>query len=181
MTTLVRPDPRWHESWAATVRDFGDPAAMHGSGSRFVDGVEATESGCALFVRTVLACETPSPGCPQARQVPSTAYWITDGDDQEAGEVIGFLHLRHELDDHLLEEGGHIGYSIRPARRREGHAGRALALGLHRAAGLGIERVLVTCDVDNDASRRTIERNGGVLEDIRGTKRRYWIPTAGPG
>lgn len=45
-------------------------------------------------------------------------------------------------------------------------------------ASLGIHRVLVTCDADNLASRRVIERNGGVLEDQRGTKLRYWIPTA---
>ncbi|MBE1602632.1 putative acetyltransferase [Streptomyces stelliscabiei] len=40
-------------------------------------------------------------------------------------------------------------------------------------------RVLITCDDDNVASARTIERNGGVLEDVRttdeGIKRRYWI------
>ena len=172
MTTLVRPDTRWHESWTATVRDFGNLATMHGSGSWLVERVEPTELGCALFVRTVLEHETPSPG---GRTVANTAYWITDGDDEEPGEVVGFLHLRHELNDRLLEDGGHIGYSIRPARRREGHAGRALALGVGRAADLGIDRVLVTCDVDNDASRRTIERNGGALEDIRGNMRRYWI------
>jgi hypothetical protein len=169
---LVRPDARWHDSWAATVRDFGDPATMHGSGSRLVHGVEPTGPGCALFVRAVLAYERPSPG---GWMVANTAYWIADGDDEEPGEIIGFLHLRHELDDDLLEVGGHIGYSVRPARRREGHAGRALALGVRRAADLGIGAVLVTCDVDNDASRRTIERNGGALEDIRGNKRRYWI------
>ena len=37
--------------------------------------------------------------------------------------------------------------------------------------------MLVTCDVDNVGSRRVIEANGGVLEDVRGAKRRYWIPT----
>jgi predicted acetyltransferase len=171
MTTLVRPDVRWHESWAATVRDFGE-TAMHGSGRWLVGRPEPTESGCAQFVQTLLAHETPSR---ESAQVANTAYWIADGDDEEPGEVIGFLHLRHELNDFLREEAGHIGYSVRPARRREGHAGRALALGVRRAADLGIDRVLVTCDLDNDASRRTIERNGGVLEDIRGIKQRYWI------
>jgi len=38
----------------------------------------------------------------------------------------------------------------------------------------------VTCDDNNAASRRVIERCGGVLEDVRltesgGTTRRYWI------
>ena len=44
-----------------------------------------------------------------------------------------------------------------------------------RAKALGLDRVLVTCDEDNDGSRRTIERNGGVYEDSRKGKRRYWI------
>ena len=42
-----------------------------------------------------------------------------------------------------------------------------------------MDRVLLTCDEDNVASALTIERNGGVLEDVRdtdlGRKRRYWI------
>jgi predicted acetyltransferase len=48
---------------------------------------------------------------------------------------------------------------------------------LEVAADRGIQRVLVTCDVDNEASRRTIERNGGVYEDTREGKLRYWVPT----
>ena len=46
------------------------------------------------------------------------------------------------------------------------------------AAEHGLDRVLVTCDEDNVASRRTIERGGGVYEDSRNGKRRYWITTA---
>jgi predicted acetyltransferase len=50
-----------------------------------------------------------------------------------------------------------------------------LALALVEAKGLGLEQVLLTCDEDNDGSRLTIERNGGVYEDSRKGKRRYWI------
>jgi predicted acetyltransferase len=70
---------------------------------------------------------------------------------------------------------------VRPARRGQGHATRALALALDRAAELGIDRALVTCDFDNEPSRRTIERNGGVYEDRRADKLRYWIDTAARG
>jgi predicted acetyltransferase len=35
--------------------------------------------------------------------------------------------------------------------------------------------VLLTCDEDNAGSRATIEKNGGVYEDSRNGKRRYWI------
>lgn len=46
------------------------------------------------------------------------------------------------------------------------------------ACGLGIESALVTCDVDNVGSRKVIEANGGIFEDQRGGKFRFWVPTA---
>jgi predicted acetyltransferase len=42
----------------------------------------------------------------------------------------------------------------------------------------GIDPVLVTCDVDNEPSRRTIEGAGGVYENTREGKLRYWIPVS---
>jgi predicted acetyltransferase len=91
--------------------------------------------------------------------------------------VVGFLALRHALTAWLLEEGGHIGYSVRPVRRGQGHATRALELALRRSAELGLDRVLLTCDEDNEASARTIEHHGGVHEDTRNGTRRYWVET----
>ena len=107
--------------------------------------------------------------------MPCEFYWITDGAEED---VVGFLALRTRLNDWLFNEGGHIGYSVRPSRRREGHASRALGLAVRRAAELGIDSALVTCDEDNIASARTIEHNGGVYEDSRNGKRRYWVPTS---
>lgn len=75
--------------------------------------------------------------------------------------------------------GGHIGYGVRPSARGRGLATWALSVVLDEARQLGLKRVLVTCDDTNIASARTIERNGGQLEDTRDTElghtRRYWI------
>jgi predicted acetyltransferase len=176
MTALARPDVRLHRSWAATVTEFGS-GIMHGSGVWHGDGgpLDITEDGCAAFVAMVLPWSDPAFEPPEDR-VHSDYYWITDGHGADE-EVVGFLALRHRLTAWLLEEGGHIGYSVRPSRRGEGHAGRALGLAVRRSAELGLDRVLVTCDDDNLASARTIERNGGVYEDTRNGKRRYWIET----
>lgn len=165
MTQLVTPDARWHASWAASMREFGDEYP-HGSG---VGDPRPSydEQGCREFAASLLAWERETP---RPDWVTCTFLWITDGE-----EVIGSIAVRHRLTEWLLDQGGHIGYSIRPSRRREGHASRALAIGLDRARDLGLDRVLLTCDLDNDASRRTIEANGGVLEDVRGDRRRYWI------
>ena len=91
------------------------------------------------------------------------------------GQAVGFLNLRLRLNDYLLQEGGHIGYSIRPAARGKGLAKEQLRQGLQVAKSKNIKRVLVTCDSDNEASRAVILANGGALEDIRAGKERYWI------
>jgi len=79
----------------------------------------------------------------------------------------------------LLDARGHIGFSVRPSARRRGLATWAAGKVLDEAPRLGLERVLITCEEDNPGSRRPIEKNGGVLEDIRDTElgrtRRYWI------
>jgi predicted acetyltransferase len=168
VTSLLRPDVRLGESWAKAVAEFGDEA-MHGSGLWDFDPLDVSESGCAEVVAHLLSRGDPSVPLPDGI-VHSDYFWIAD----DCG-FVGYLALRHALTPHLLEEGGHIGFSVRPSRRREGHASRAVALALPRAAELGLERVLLTCDEDNEASRRTIERNGGVYEDSRKGKRRYWI------
>ena len=109
--------------------------------------------------------------------VPCTFFWVVD--DEEPDTYLGSASVRHRLTPFLLEVGGHIGYSVRPSARRRGVATEALRLLLPHAAALGIDPALVTCDVDNIGSARVIEANGGVLEDVRGDKRRYWLPTRG--
>ncbi|HYN65972.1 MAG TPA: hypothetical protein VES93_03725 [Ornithinibacter sp.] len=46
-----------------------------------------------------------------------------------------------------------------------------------RRGMIRLDPALVTCDVDNVGSAKVIEANGGVLEDVRGDKKRYWVPT----
>jgi len=99
-----------------------------------------------------------------------------------AGRIVGRVSLRHELNEFLTLFGGHVGYAVRPADRRRGYATMMLGQTLVRARALGLDRVLVTCDVDNVASAAVIERCGGVLENVQpgdarsGAKRRYWVP-----
>jgi predicted acetyltransferase len=167
MTLLVLPSLDLYDSWAACVAEY-EPGMLHGSGMwNLPDGLQTDtdRDTCEALVALLRRL-----GRPSGDRVPSDYWWIAEGD-----EVVGFLAIRHRLDDWLLEVGGHIGYSVRPSRRRQGHATRALGLALERSRELGIDRALVTCDDDNVASARTIESQGGVLEDVREDKRRYWI------
>lgn len=109
--------------------------------------------------------------------VASTMLWLID-----KNEFIGRAQIRHELNDFLLKHGGHIGYYIRPSKRKMGYGKKILELVLPKAKKLGLDRVLVTCDEDNIGSQKIIEANGGVLENIvesrrpgEPKKRRYWI------
>jgi predicted acetyltransferase len=81
-------------------------------------------------------------------------------------EIVGRVSLRYALNDVLRERGGHIGYVVLAAHRRRGYATEMLRQALLLAREHGIEEVIVTCDDNNVASARVIERNGGVLESL---------------
>ena len=178
MTELSDPDVRFQPSWADAMAEFAAAGEEqpHGSGLWDLDHVDVTAEGCGAVVAHLLAQRDPATELPEGK-VHCTYLWILDTGDG-ADEFVGFLALRHSLTPWLLEEGGHIGYAVRPSRRREGHATRALTLALGQAAALGLERVLLTVEEDNAGSRGVIEHAGGVYEDSRRGKRRYWIPTS---
>ncbi|QBD75666.1 GNAT family N-acetyltransferase [Ktedonosporobacter rubrisoli] len=109
-------------------------------------------------------------------QVPCSEFWLVEGN-----EYLGRLLLRHELNERLRQKGGHIGYAIRPSRRKQGYGKLILKHGLEQAKISGLKRVLLTSDKNNHSSRAIIESNGGILEDIIVVEGwpspvcRYWI------
>jgi predicted acetyltransferase len=108
--------------------------------------------------------------------VPRATFWL-----EHAGVIVGCVRLRYRLNVALEQEGGHVGYDVRPSARRRGFGTQALRLVLPEARARGISNVLVTTDADNVASIRIIEKNGGILsgETISAESgkliRRYWI------
>ncbi len=170
---LVEPTADLHTSWLQARGEFAPGAHLDGAGLGEKDHVE-TPASFATWTANLRRQGDPSVP-PKPGWVHCTYRWVVENDT-----YLGAVALRHELNDFLFEAAGHIGYSVRPSARRRGLATWALARTLERARTMGLDRVLLTCDPDNTASARTIERNGGQLEDTRdtslGPKRRYWIP-----
>jgi len=106
--------------------------------------------------------------------VSATTFWLIDED-----RFVGHVNIRHELNQQLEKIGGNVGYYIRPTERGKGYGKKILELALVEAKKLGLESVLITCDVDNLFSQKVVEYNGGrFLDDIdvEGRKiRRYRI------
>lgn len=111
-------------------------------------------------------------------KVPATQFFcIRQADDR----LVGMLQVRHRFNDYLALYGGHIGYSVRPADRRQGVARFMLAAALPLCKELGLDRVLITCLEGNEGSKRTILACGGAFEgtivepNIQKRLERYWI------
>ena len=91
------------------------------------------------------------------------------------------ITFRHEFNDFTREYGGNIGYSVHPDERQKGYAKRMLKDCLAVCRAFGLDRVLITCLVENEGSRRTILSCGGVYDKTVYCERdnvnleRYWI------
>jgi predicted acetyltransferase len=175
---LILPTDRLARSFAEAVREFiAEGRGGPDDGSLLGDLIQrfGPPDDPSVWITGVLEMERMLTEDPPASFVPSTTHWWVDGDTW-----LGRINIRHRLNEYLRDIGGHIGYDVRPSARRRGHATAMLAAALPVAASYGIEKALITCDADNTASRKVIEANGGVLEDRRGDKLRFWVPTA-PG
>ena len=100
---------------------------------------------------------------------------------REDGEILGLLQIRFMLIAWYRQYAGHIGYTIRPDERRKGYASQLLREAIPLCHDLGISPILVCCERENEASIRTILKNGGRYESTAvepQTKAhicRYWI------
>lgn len=114
----------------------------------------------------------PDPGL-----VPASTYFVLD---KERNIIVGACNLRHYLNDFLKRGGGHIGDGVRPSERRKGIGTEIIRLALLKCKELGVDRVLISCNKDNEGSRKTILNNGGVFDgevefEDGSVLQKYWI------
>ena len=139
------------------------------------DGLRRMEDP-AEWIQYTKDCKDPDkvPG----GYVPATQYIYVREDDRK---IVGMIQIRHCLSEYLEKFGGNIGYCVAPGERRKGYATEMLRAVLPECRKLGLSRVLITCDADNEGSRRTILNNGGIYDgtvyepDEKVYVERYWI------
>lgn len=159
MVHLVAPNTRYRPSFLRAIEEFaaeGRSESTYAPALGYGDTRLRQHFDC--FVCDLL--DLRSGKLRGTRRSPDYVLWLVDGK-----VFVGQVSVRPELTtDFLITYGGHIGYSIRPSLRQRGYGRQILALALPVARSLGLLRVLVTCNADNHASRRIIERNGGRFE-----------------
>ena len=116
----------------------------------------------------------------QVRRLPAHDFWISDG------EFCGRIGFRFEPGTEYLPPTamGHVGYTVVPWKQGRGYATEALRQILPVVRAEGFARVLLTCDDDNEASRKVIGANGGVPDGHvphpsrpGHVKLMFWVPT----
>jgi len=166
---LVRPSLEY----LAEIQDYRDEFRIYDTHSHGDSGLYEWEGDIPTWVKFCRDMETtPMPGYVAA----DTFMLLREGESR----ILGMINLRHALQEgYLAEHGGHIGYGVRPMERRKGYATAMLKLCLEEARLIGLDKVLICCDLDNVGSRGAIKACGGEFERLAITgcevDERYWI------
>lgn len=153
---LVFPTHEYKEKATEYIREFYEyNSEINGSGAldRFLR--ESTYEEWLVKIRKdidIANVEKP--------RVPALTYFYVREEDNR---IVGMINIPLALSDFLREEGGHIGYSVRPTERRKHYATDMLKAGVEVLNTIGINEVFVSCDKENLASSDTILNNGGRL------------------
>ncbi|MBQ7670583.1 MAG: GNAT family N-acetyltransferase [Clostridia bacterium] len=168
---LIEPTEEYLNEVASYKREFLDAGdSMDGAGP--LRRSETPEE----WLRLVRSFKDPET-VPE-KWVASTQFICVRESDRR---IVGMIQVRHTLNDFLRRVAGHIGYSVRPSERGRGYAKWMLKNVLPYCRSIGLDRVMVSCGTENEASRRTILANGGVFDGTALDERenmtveRYWI------
>lgn len=125
----------------------------------FIDRAKA--DGKLTDGEIVLRFDEMTEGDPERNWVP--AYHFSICNMQGAKMGVCDLRIGH---NELLYYGGHIGYRVDEPYRGHHYAGKACRILFRLAGELGLGHVIITCNPENMASRRTCEYAGGTLLEI---------------
>jgi predicted acetyltransferase len=178
---LIEPDIRYRDSCLEALRE-GLDSASDPTSEKEIQLIKTDFDGWVKWLNDVNR-PVILPDGRKVPRVPGKVFWLVEGD-----KFLGRISLRLKLNEHLLERGGNIGYSVRKSERRKGYGALMLKLSLPESRKAGLEKVLITCNDENTGSQKIIEGAGGVLQDktkmtvggIEILERRYWLTLTGP-
>lgn len=168
---IIEPDERFRVSFLEAWDEF-DAEDERGAECTGAFGFTRRQCDSATGFAAMCARRRLEKTDPPEGFVPATMLWAVDGD-----RWLGRVSVRHELNEHLIRFGGHVGYAVRPSARRRGIATTLLRVGLGMLNEIGVGEALILCAEDNEGSRRVIETVGGELEKIVEGLRHYRVAT----
>ena len=114
---LVKPAPEFEQSFKDGLEEISDPLEKEAWVYLGPDYPDYFKIPFEEYSQRLRRFEHSPP----QHFVKGSTYWAID-----EGQVIGRIGIRHELNDFLRTIGGHIGYIVRPSRRRKGVATKML-------------------------------------------------------
>lgn len=153
MITFKRPTKEYESEALAFKQEFIDDGEMTINGSELLDQMDSYDE----WLKSVT--DNISPDTVNPEWVVTDTYFAFDEDDN----IVGIIDLRHELND-FLKDFGNSGYSVRPSQRRKGYATEMLKLIIERARQIGMDKLQLSVETSNEASVKTIKKNGGLYE-----------------
>ncbi len=153
MIRLKRPAKEHEIEAKAFKQEFFDHGETTINGSELLDHMDSYDE----WLKSVT--DNVSPETVNPSWVVTDTYFAFDENDR----IVGIVDLRHELND-FLKDFGNSGYSVRPSERRKGYATCMLGLIIRRAAEVGMKRLQLSVEPENEASVKTIIKNNGRYE-----------------
>lgn len=169
---LVKPSVEYKDSYIEAIKEFQKEGRY-----KFLS-VKDLEKNFEKFVEDLNANRRHLhlPFEDWVEPVPETVLWMV-----KEKEFIGTFNIRHRLNWHLEKWGGHINFILRPSMRGKGFGKKMLRKGMPCANFLGIDKVLITVDPENEAAIKMVESVGAVYQDqTQATekfpaRKRYWL------
>ncbi len=155
MGELVVPSAKWADSFRAALIE----AAEREESLPWDPPVDCSDEEFAWHISQLAAGIRG-----QGHDEPTEFHrWWVEGETYVGRSSLRYLNVRERTTFYASH--GDIGYDVRPSARGRG-AATAMLLGmLALAKAEHYPDALITCDIDNVASRRVLEKAGGIFLD----------------